>query len=80
MHRYLKIAIIAAATLYAVSVIERGLATYRQGVKAQRQTEERQQLEIQIKNYENDIFKDSVIISNSPRSYRDSLRAVLNPR
>ena len=66
--------------LYAVSFLERIAHNYSASVADQKHLEKVEQFEIKINNYEESIFKDSVIVSNSSRSYRDSIRAALNPR
>lgn len=72
--------ILIGGILYAVAFLERFLSTYTNAVDKIDYTRNKEQFEIKINNYEKAIFEDSVIIYNSDRAYRDSLRATLNPR
>lgn len=40
---------------------------------------EKKEFETKIKNLQDEIFKDSIILIYSDREYRDSLRRILNP-
>jgi len=75
----IKLILIFAVLLYAGSVLERFLIVYTNEVDKIDYTQNKEQFEIKINNYEKAIFEDSVVIFNSDRSYRDSLRATINP-
>ena len=66
--------------MYLVTFLERSLSTYKEIAKKTVYDAKKEQFEIKINNYENAIFEDSVIIYNSDRQYRDSLRSAINPR
>ena len=76
--------IILVLALYVIVYAERLL--YKIGsndtietVNEQRQEEKRQH-KAKIESYESKIFEDSVIIVNSDRKYRDSMRSTVNPK
>lgn len=72
--------VLFACIVYAVTLLERFLTTYKEQTKNTAYEVKKGQFEIKINNYEKAIFEDSVVIYNSDRAYRDSLRATINPR
>ena len=68
------------AFIWLVTYAERFLNEVRIERINVEQDERKQLHERIIKQHEEQIFIDSVIISNMPISKRDSLRAIINPR
>ena len=71
--------ILIACIVYAVTLLERFMSTYKEIAEKTLYDVKKEQFEIKIINYENEIYKDSVVIYNSDRDYRDSIRAIYNP-
>ena len=70
----------ALAFIWLVTYAERFLTEYQRINTLTEYKQRKEQYESIIRKHEEQIFIDSVIISNMPISKRDSLRAIINPR
>lgn len=75
----LKDILLLVAFIYAVTLLERFMSTYKEQAQKTLYDVKKERFEIKINNYETGIFEDSVVIYNSNREYRDSIRESLNP-
>ena len=77
--KIIKYILIGAVIVYAVSFLERFISQYTQQVKNGAYREALKEYEETKTRDEKAIFEDSVLIINSDRKVRDSLRAIHNP-
>ena len=75
-----KLILVVVVLIYLVTFLERFIGVYTNHVDKVDYKQNKDNFEIKINNYEKGIFEDSVVIYNSDRAYRDSLRATINPR
>jgi len=67
------------AFIWLVTYSERFLNEYQQNNINIKHKQRKDSFQHKIKQYEDEIFIDSVVITNMPLSKRDSLRSIYNP-